>query len=295
MRMRQSPGFIGLGLMGLPMAKRLVKTTGRLAVHNRTKDKAKELLHEGATWCDTPSGVASQADVVFSMVSDPAALRSIALGPSGIFAGLPPGGIHVDTSTVSSAITRELAETYREHGCHFLHAPVLGSVPHAADGALLMFVGGDDEAYEKAEPYLKILSQQRWRFEHPEQASSLKLICNLFIAGMITTLGQALVFAGKADVDERTVLDVIGQSQMGSPMYRSKGTSILDGNFAPRFYLEHMLKDINLMVDAAREVGAPLPTIEVARELFLEAERAGFGHEDYSAVVKAMGMMKGRR
>lgn len=286
--MKHSLGFIGLGMMGLPMATRLSKAGSRLAVFNRTKSKAEHLLAEGALWRDTPSGVASSSDIVFSMVSNPDALREIALGPDGVLAGLKAGGIHVDTSTVSPAITRELAAHYAERGCFFLHAPVLGSIPQATDGTLLMFAGGDASAYRTAEPYLQTLTKQIWKFDLPDQATHMKLICNLFIAGMITTLGQALIFAGKANVDQRMVLDIIGHSQLSSPMYQTKGTSIVQNNFSPRFFLEHMLKDVNLMLDAARDVHAPLPAIEIAQQLFVEAHCAGYGREDYSAVVKAL-------
>jgi 3-hydroxyisobutyrate dehydrogenase len=124
--------------------------------------------------------------------------------------------------------------------------------------------------------------------ERAEQASHMKLLCNLFIAGMITTLAQAIVFAQKADVGPRTLLEVVGQSQLSSPTYQTKGASILERNFTPRFFLEHMLKDVNLMLNAAKEAGAPLPAIEVAQRFFIEAQSAGFGKEDYSAVVKVL-------
>jgi 3-hydroxyisobutyrate dehydrogenase len=292
--MEHKLGFIGLGMMGLPMARRILKTGAALSVYNRTRQKAEGILAEGARWCESPSAVASRSDIVFTMVANPDALREVTTGPSGILPALKAGGIHIDTSTVSPAITRTLTGRYGERGCFFLHAPVLGSVPQASDGTLLMFVGGNNEAYRTADPYLKALSRQIWKFDRPEQATHLKLLCNLFIAGMITTLGQALIFAKKADVDQRTLLEVIGQSQVSSPMYERKGTSIIEDNFAPRFYLEHMLKDINLMMDAADEAGAPLPAIRVAQQLFEEASRAGFGREDYSAVVKALEMMKGK-
>jgi len=275
-------------MMGLPMAKRVSKAGTRFAVYNRTKSKAESLLSHGAQWCDTPSAVASSSDIVFSMVSNPEALRDIALGPNGVLAGLKSGGVHVDTSTVSPASTRELAAQYTGKGRFFLHAPVLGSVPQATDGTLLMFAGGDASSYLTVEPYLQLLAKQIWRFEQPDQATHMKLICNLFIAGMITTLGQALIFAEKANVDRRMVLDIIGQSQLSSPTYQTKGLAIVQDNFTPRFFLEHMLKDVNLMLDAARDVHAPLPAIEIAQELFDEALHAGYGREDYSAVVKAL-------
>lgn len=286
--MEHSLGFIGLGMMGLPMAKRLSKAGSQFSIFNRTRSKAESLLSEGSRWCDTPAMVASSSDLVFSMVSNPDALRSIALGPDGILAGLNTGGIHIDTSTVSPMITRDLSAQYAWRGRFFIHAPVLGSIPQATDGTLLMFAGGGETAYRTAEPYLHLLAKQIWRFDLPDQATHMKLICNLFIAGMITTLGQALIFAEKANVDRRMMLDIIDQSQLSSPTYRTKGTSIVQNNFSPRFFLEHMLKDVNLMLDAARDVHAPLPAIEIAQQLFAEANRAGHGREDYSAVVKAL-------
>jgi 3-hydroxyisobutyrate dehydrogenase-like beta-hydroxyacid dehydrogenase len=286
--MPDSLGFVGLGMMGAPMAARLLKSGHRLSVYNRTKSKAEPLLTQGAVWRESPGAVARASDIVFSMVSNPAALEEVSLGSLGILEGLKKGGIHVDTSTVSPSLTRDLAQRYRAGGCFFLHSPVLGSIPQATDGILLLFAGGDEDAYRHVEPLLRQLGKQIWRFERAQQASHMKLLCNLFIAGMITTLAQALVFAQKANVDPRTLLEVIGQSQLNSPTYQRKGTSILSDNFTPRFFLEHMLKDINLMLDAAKEVGAPLPAIEVAQRLFVEAQREGFGKEDYSAVVKAL-------
>lgn len=292
--MQQKLGFVGLGMMGLPMAKRLLEHWPQLSVNNRTKQKAEGLIAKGARWCENPSAVAAQSDIVFSMLSNPDALREVALGSAGILSALKQGGVHIDSSTVSPSLTRELAQRYNDRGCFFLHAPVLGSVPQATDGTLLMFVGGDDRAYHYAQPVLRLLAREIWKFEHAEQATHLKLLCNLFIAGMITTLGQALIFARKANVDQRVLLDVIGQSQLNSPMYQTKGASILEGNFTPRFYLEHMFKDINLMLDAAAVLGAPLPAIQVAQQLFAEALRAGFGQEDYSAVAKVLEIRRGQ-
>ena len=293
--MQDRLGFIGLGMMGSPMAKRLLKVGSQLSVHNRTQQKADDLIAQGARWCLTPADVAAQSDIVFSMLANPDVLRETALGQHGIIEGLRPNCVHVDTSTVSPAVIRELAQQYKARGCHFIHAPVLGSVPQAADGTLLIFAGGELKAYQKVEPALKALARQIWRFEHPEQATHLKLVCNLFIAGMITTLGQALLFAERADVDRQTVLDVISQSHVTSPMYQTKGKAILEDNFAPRFYLDHMLKDINLMLDAARDVGAPLPAIQVTQQLFVEAQQAGHGREDYSAMVKALQARGGKK
>lgn len=281
-------GFVGLGMMGRPMATRLLKAGHPLFVYNRTKEKAEALVTQGARWCESPFATAEQSEIVFSMLSTPEVLRETVLGENGILRGLKQGKIHVDTSTVAPSLTHELEERYNARGCAFLRSPVLGSVPQATDGTLLLFVGGNQSAYERVEPLLKILGQRIWRFDRAEQASHLKLLCNSFIAGMITTLGQALMYAEKADVNPRTLLEVIGQSQLNSPMYQTKGASILDENFAPRFFLEHMLKDINLVIAASEELGASLPALKVTQQLFAQARDEGLGKEDYSAVVKML-------
>ena len=286
--MEMNVGFIGLGMMGTPMAMRLLKGGYRLSVFNRTPVKAKNLVAEGARWCDSPTAVSEASGIVFSMVANPGALREIALGPHGVLQGFGENKIHIDSSTVSPALTRELAEHYRDRGCSFLHAPVLGSIPQATEGSLLLFVGGDEIAYGRSAPLLNLLGKRIWRFAHAEQASHMKLLCNSFIAGMITVLGQALIYARKSEVDPRTLLEILGQSQLNSPMYQTKGSSIIEGNFAPRFFLEHMLKDIDLVLDSAEELGVSLPVMQAAQQLFEQAHESGLGKEDYSAVVKVL-------
>ncbi|HXG38924.1 MAG TPA: NAD(P)-dependent oxidoreductase [Bacteroidota bacterium] len=283
--MKPTVGFIGLGLMGLPMAQRLQSAGFPLNVYNRTRQKAEGLLSQGAVWCDSPAKVARQSEIVFTMISTSEVLKELA---AEIRPALNKGSIHIDTSTVSPSLTAELYQEYRADGKHFLHSPVLGSIPQATDGTLLLFVGGDDDAYRRSEDALKVLGKQVWRFPEVDQASHTKLLCNLFIAGMITTLAQAIVFAQKAGVDPRTLLDILPHSALNSPMYQSKGKSIIEGNFTPRFFLDHMLKDINLMLEAAGKRGVSLPTIEVAQELFAQASQMGLGKEDYSAVVKVL-------
>ena len=291
--MKTTLGFVGLGIMGTPMAMRLLNSGQSLSIYNRTKEKGAPLISAGAHWCDSPKSVAGASEIVFSMVSNSEALREISLGVEGILGGLRKGSIHVDMSTVSPAITEQLAREYDREGSAFLHSPVLGSVPQATDGSLLLFVGGNDQAFRRAEPALKLLGSRIWRLAKSQQASHAKLLCNLFIAGMGTTLAQALVYAAKADVDPVTLLDILANSSLNAPMYQTKGKSILARNFSPRFFVEHMLKDIRLILKSGEELNVPLPTIEVAQTLFSEAMNAGFGREDYSAVVKVVELSAG--
>ena len=286
--MKSSVGFVGLGLMGSPMAVRILNAGYPLAVYNRTKEKAGDIIQSGAAWCDSPKEVAERSDIVVSMVSNSAALEAVALGPSGIMSGLKPGGVHIDTSTVSPRTTQRLKKEYSERGLFFIHSPVLGSIPQATDGTLLLFVGGDDKAFDRAEEIIRIFGSKIWRFPGVEQATHTKLLCNFFIATMISALTQALVFSKKAGVEPRVFLEILNHSALNSPMYQTKGASIIQRNFTPRFFLEHMLKDINLLVDAAKDLGVAMPSGQIAQALFVQAAGLDLDREDYSAVVKIL-------
>jgi 3-hydroxyisobutyrate dehydrogenase-like beta-hydroxyacid dehydrogenase len=281
-------GFIGLGLMGAPIANRLLESGYPLCVYNRTKDKASSLLAKGAQWENSPSDVARQSEIIFSMISNSDVLRDIALGKNGILRELPANRIHIDMSTVSPSVTHELEEKYLEHETRFVHSPVLGSVPQATEGTLLLFVGGDGETFERVEPILKKIGSTIWRFEKAEQASSAKIVCNSFIAGMFATLAQGMIFAAKAGIDGEVLLDILAHSALNSSMFQSKGKSILDRNFSPRFFVEHMFKDINLMIEAGKSLEAPTPVAELTRSIFESAIHDGWGKEDYSAAIKSL-------
>lgn len=283
--MKRTIGFVGLGLMGSAMSRRLLQAGYSLKVHNRTRQKAEPLLQAGAEWCASPAGAAASG-LVFTMLSTTDVLRDIALGDNGILRGLPESGVHIDCSTVSPAATAMLAAAYKKGGRVFLHCPVLGSSPQASDGSLLIMAGGDPAGVNASLDVLRILGKNVWTFDSVEQASHAKILCNSFIAGMIITLAQALAFSGKVSVDPRVLLEIISHSALNSLMVQSKGKSILEGNFTARFFAEHMLKDINLMIEAAGKNGIPVPVAETAHELFAEAVRSGHGKEDYSSVIK---------
>ncbi len=281
-------GFVGLGMMGTPIAARLLAAGHHLSVYNRTKEKAQPLLHQGAVWCDSPKTVAENSECVFSMVSNSEVLEKCASGADGILHGLPMDGIHADMSTVSPATTQKLAALYTANGKHFLHAPVLGSVPQAAEGSLLIFAGGPASIANRIEPMLKIIGSRVWHFERAELASYTKLLCNTFIAGMMNTLAQSLVMGAKAGVDPSLLLEIIGSSSMNAPMFQTKGKAIIARQFTPRFIVGHMVKDVNLILDAGRELGVPLEGTEAAQRIFSAAVASGFEKEDYSAMIKVI-------
>jgi 3-hydroxyisobutyrate dehydrogenase-like beta-hydroxyacid dehydrogenase len=286
--MKDKIGFVGLGLMGTQMAARILNAGYQLFVFNRTKEKAQGLLSKGAIWCASPAIVAIQADIIFSMVSTPMALGEITLGNNGILSGIQQGKIHIDCSTVSPELIKKLAEAYQLKGGQFLHSPVLGSVSQVIEGSLLLFVGGNDGAYKRAELVLRSLGSKIWRFDRAEQATTTKLLCNSFISGMSVILAQALVLAKKAEIDPRILLEIVSHSQLNAPMYQAKGSSIIERNFAPRFFVEHLLKDINLVLDLAHSLDVPFPISTVAQDLFTQAVNSGLAQEDYSSVVKVL-------
>jgi 3-hydroxyisobutyrate dehydrogenase len=287
-------GFIGLGVMGTAMAQRLLHAGYRLIVFNRTAGKVEELIRQGANAAASPIALAKESDVVISMVSDSRSLEEISQGSNGIIHGIKRGAIHIDMSTVSPSLTERLYSEYKSANASFLHAPVLGSKPQASDGTLLIFVGGDMDAYGKCENIFKVLGKKIWHFPHVETASYLKLIMNSMIASMMTTLSGAIVFGEKAGISVDVVLEVLENSALNSPMYQGKGKMIRERSFQhANFYLDHLLKDINLILEASERLNVPMPALASLRELFVFARSRGYGQEDYSAVVKVLEEMAG--
>lgn len=286
--MKTKIGFIGTGLMGKPMAKRLLNANYELICYNRTKSKADELIGSGAQWSENPREVAERSDVVISMVSNNAALEEIALSEYGVLNGLGRGNIHIDMSTVSPGLTFKLYNEYKVRMKNFIHAPVLGSVQNVIEGSLLIFVGGDESEFKRCENIFKTLGKKIYYFSDIKKSGYLKLLSNQFIATMIISLSQGFNIAEKAGIPLETVLDVLNESTLNSTMYQIKGKSIKEENFSPRFMTKHILKDINLIIEASRELKVNLPIMEKVRDLFEEAVEKGYAEEDYSSVYKVI-------
>jgi 3-hydroxyisobutyrate dehydrogenase len=290
--MKKYIGFIGLGMMGKPMAQRLMNGGYQLVVFNRTKAKADELIKQGAKWVDNPKSVIEQSDTIISMISTPEVLRDIVLEKNGILEGASEGKTHIDMSTVSPAIIDQLKDVYQNKKINFLHAPVLGSVPNVIEGSLLIFVGGDEKVYQSQKKIFEVIGKRIWYFPEHTQATHLKLACNSFIANMIVTLSQGLLLTGKVGIAPDVLLEVLNESTLNSIMYQTKGKSIAQENFVPRFITEHIFKDINLIIEAAEILNLNLPTMQLMKQLFGETISKGFGKEDYSSVYKILKQRK---
>jgi 3-hydroxyisobutyrate dehydrogenase-like beta-hydroxyacid dehydrogenase len=279
-------GFIGLGIIGLPMAERLLEKGQPLVVWNRSVEKATTLAARGAQTATSPRELAARCDVVITMVTDGPALEDVTCRADGISAGLRPGGVHCDMSTIDPDTTRRIAAHHAARRTFFVHAPVLGSKRAAASGTLLIFAGGSSEAREKCTPVFDALGQKRWQWEEPEKATCTKLACNLLLAGMMEQFSESLVFAKTAGVDPVTLLEIIFSSALSAPMFQTKGEAMVQGSFVPTFYLRNMLKDLNLVAQAAAQLEVNLPGSRAVREAYSSAARAGLGELDYSAVVQ---------
>lgn len=284
--MKNKIGFIGLGMMGKPIALRLIDAGYDVVVHNRTKTKADDLIRQGAKWADNPRSVIEQTESVISMISTPGVLREIVFGKNGILEKTGAGKTHIDMSTISPEVVNKLKEAYQKTGMNFLHAPVLGSVPNVAEGSLLIFVGGNEKVYQSHIDIFNSIGKRIWYFPEHIQATHLKLACNSFIANMIVTLSQGLVFVKRAGIPQEILLEVLNESTLNSIMYQTKGKSILQENFNPRFITEHLFKDVNLIINAAEKLNLNLPTMYLMKKLFAKATSAGFSEYDYSAIYK---------
>jgi glyoxylate/succinic semialdehyde reductase len=277
-------GFLGLGVIGRPMAERLVESGHDVVVWNRTAEKARPVVELGARPAATPRAAAEAADIVVTMLTDGPAVVETVERSDGLLAGLASGKVHCDMSTIDIASSRRLAELYRSRSIGFVRAPVLGNRHAARQGRLLIFAGGPSDALGRAEPVFASLGERIWRWEAAEQATGMKLASNLLLGGMMEIFAETLVFAGTAGISPRTVLEVIGASALAAPMYQSKGRMILEGG-TPNFYVRNMRKDLDLILASGRELRAPLPGTRAVHDAFASAE-PGRADCDYSAVIE---------
>jgi 3-hydroxyisobutyrate dehydrogenase-like beta-hydroxyacid dehydrogenase len=281
-------GLVGAGIMGEPMGSRLLAAGHEVRVYNRTQSKAQPLIDKGAVFARTPALASQSSDVVISMVSDPAAVAALSLDSDGILGALPATAVHCDMSTVTPGFALHMAESYARRNRRFVQAPVLGSKKQIADGTLIVFAGGADQDIDRCQDAWSAFASTVRRFPAADQAATTKLACNMLIAQMILGLGQSLLYARKGGVDPGIVLEIIQESNLAAPMYGSKGKTLLSRNFAPNFFVRHMLKDLNLAAQSAADAGLPQPMNAAARELFVAAMAQNHGDEDYSAVVKVL-------
>jgi 3-hydroxyisobutyrate dehydrogenase-like beta-hydroxyacid dehydrogenase len=288
-------GFIGLGVMGGRMAKRLLDAGHAVTGYNRTRSKAQWLLELGMQWGDTPAAVARAAEVVFSMVANTAALQAIAGGPEGVLAGLRPGAIFVDMSTVSPTVSRALAAQVAAQGAQMLDAPVSGSVTTLEQGRLSIMVGGDRAAYERALPILQAIGPKVTYVGANGLAAAMKIATNLSLAVQMLAFSEGLLLAEKSGIARETAVEVLLNSVIASPMLQYRGPFVLRQPDEAWFDVDMMQKDLLLALEMGRELDVPLPTTAVTNEMLTAARGMGLADKDFAVVFEVLARMSGLR
>jgi 3-hydroxyisobutyrate dehydrogenase-like beta-hydroxyacid dehydrogenase len=280
-------GFIGLGQMGSGIVRNLLKASHTVSVYNRTRAKAEAFVQHGATVADSPAD-AARSPIVMTMLASDDALAEIVEGENGVLSTLGHGGILVNMSTVSVAITRRLTALCNASGRQFVAAPVFGR-PDAAEAAkLFVAVAGPSEAVRLLEPLLAAIGQKTANFgEEPAHAAAVKIAGNFMLQSAIEALAEALALVRKHGVDPAQYLDFMTGSLFNTPIYKGYGGAIVEGRYSPAgFAIPLAIKDTRLAIAAAEEVGAPMPLADLIRDRFLIALSRGWGDLDQSALGK---------
>jgi 3-hydroxyisobutyrate dehydrogenase-like beta-hydroxyacid dehydrogenase len=283
-------GLIGLGHMGGNMAARLLAAGHTVYGETRNRERVQWLVDQGLRWLGTPREVAQAADVVLSSLPDDDVVESVASGPDGILAGLGAGKIWVDLSTVSPRASRELAARVHGRGAEMLDAPVSGSVSQVKAGALTIMVGGDEAAYARVEPVLRVLGAPT-RIGDNGQGLVLKLAVNISLAVQMLAFSEGLLLAQEDGVDPRLAAKVMADSAIGSPMLKARVPLVLDLPDEAWFDIGLMHKDIRLALATAREHAVPLPSAGVADELLSRATELGYERRDIAATFAVLERM----
>jgi len=281
--------FLGLGVMGHPMAGHLARAGHDVTVYNRTAAKAAAWVGEyGGAGAATPRAAVADAAFVFACVGNDADLRSVVLGEEGAFAGMAPGAVFVDHTTASAAVARELHAAARARGLHFVDAPVSGGQAGAVNGALTVMCGGDAEPFAAMKP-LALAYARAVTLVGPSGSGQLaKMVNQVCIAGLVQGLAEALTFGRRAGLDMPLVLDVIGKGAAQSWQMDNRGRTMLEGKFDFGFAVDWMRKDLGLVLDEARRNGAQLPVTALVDQFYAELQATGGGRHDTSSLIRRL-------
>ena len=286
--------FLGLGVMGYPMAGHLVKAGHEVTVYNRTAAKAEKWAAEhGAAFKATPREAAEGAEFVMACVGNDDDLRGVCLGDDGAFAGMAAGAIFVDHTTVSAQVTRELHGVAGEAGIAFVDAPVSGGQAGAENGQLVVMCGGSEDAYAKAEPMIDAYAKLCKRLGESGAGQLCKMVNQICIAGLVQGLSEGLHFAEKAGLDGRQVVEVIGGGAAGSWQMVNRYETMLDDKFDHGFAVDWMRKDLGICLMTANENGASLPVTALVDQFYKEVQKIGGGRWDTSSLIKRLRALDG--
>lgn len=286
-------GYIGLGLMGKSIARNIRKAGFPVVVHNRSQSAVYELVAEGAISAQTPAEVAKQVDVIFTNLPDSPDVEKVTLGPNGILEGAQPGLIFVDNSTIKPASARMIAEKMKEKGVFALDAPVSGGDIGAKNGTLTIMVGGDAGALEKVMPVFLAMGKTITHVGEAGAGQVAKAANQIMVAAQMVAMGELLVFSQKAGVDPQRVIDAIKGGAAQCWTLDVKPPRLFSGNRTPGFKAYMQAKDLNIVLDTAREYGVPLPATAENAQLFNAMLQMGMGELDNSAVLGVIELLAG--
>lgn len=281
--------FLGLGVMGYPMAGHLAAQGHQVTVYNRTAAKAEKWVAEhGGAMAPTPRQAAAGADFVMACVGNDEDLRSVCTGPDGAFAGMAPGSVFVDHTTVSAKVTGEMYAAANAAQISFVDAPVSGGQAGAENGQLVVMCGGDLGAYQRAEPVIGCYAKLCKRLGDSGMGQMCKMVNQICIAGLVQGLSEGLHFAEKAGLDGRAVVEVIGGGAAGSWQMVNRYETMLDDHFEHGFAVDWMRKDLDIVLSTANETGASLPVTALVDQFYKDVQKMGGGRWDTSSLIKRL-------
>ena len=278
-------GFIGLGIMGKPMARNLMEAGYELVVYNRSRAAVEELAGKGAAAAGSPKGVAEACETVITMLPDSPQVEEVVIGENGIFEGVTEGTLLVDMSTISPVVTEELAQKARQLGASMLDAPVSGGEPGAEAGTLSIMVGGNKEDFERAKPLFDVMGETVVHVGESGVGQVVKACNQIVVALTIEAVSEALVLGSKAGASPAKVIEVLSGGLAGNRIMEAKGKNFLRHEFNPGFRLELHRKDLGIALAAGREYGVPLPVTAIVDQILEALVAKGSGSKDHSAIL----------
>jgi 3-hydroxyisobutyrate dehydrogenase len=287
-RMDKRIGFIGLGIMGTPMARNLLKAGFDVVVYNRTASKAERLSSEGARKADSPEEVARHSSVIITMVSDTPDVECVILGENGIIRGVKPGSVVIDMSTISPQATQKIAAHLLEKGVYMLDAPVSGGEQGAINGTLSIMVGGDTTIFEQCRPIFEAMGKNIIHVGPNGMGQMVKLMNQILVVGNLNAVVEALIFAQKAGVDLEKAIEALKGGAASSWQLVNLAPRIIRRDFRPGFMVDLMQKDLRLVLEAAEAMRIPLPVTSLVHQMYYSLQAAGEGKSGTQALVKVL-------
>jgi 3-hydroxyisobutyrate dehydrogenase len=291
--MKEAIGFIGLGIMGGGMAHNLLKAGFDLCVWNRTSSRMTPLAEAGAAVAGSPADVAAQSDIITICVSDTPDVEEVIFGEQGVFHEARSGMLVIDCSTISPEATRGIAARLQEKGVHFLDAPVSGGSEGAAKGTLSIMVGGDATQFERASSVFQAMGKTITHVGEVGAGQTVKLVNQILVVGTMLAVSEALLFAQAGGLDLQKTLEAVGGGAAGSWMLNNRGPQLIERDFRPGFTIDLQQKDLRLVLEAADQMGIPLPATALIFQLYRALQQRGLGSEGNHALAQALEHLAG--